>query len=103
MKKLFCDYFLCVALLLTATSGLAEQSGQPFSWPEGIRAAVNLAYDDALNSQLDNAVPALDRYGFKGSFYLVMASAPLQTRMEEWREIARNGHTERTYTATCGD
>ena len=39
-------------LLLSTTNGLAEESGKIFQWPDGIRAAVNLAYDDALDSQL---------------------------------------------------
>ena len=34
------------------------------------RAAVSLAYDDALDSQLDNAIPALDRHGLRATFYL---------------------------------
>jgi len=76
-------------LLFSAPWCMAEGA---FQWPDGKRAAVNLAYDDALNSQLDNAIPALDRFGFKGSFYLVMAAPALRQRMDEWRAIARNGH-----------
>jgi len=79
-------------LLLSTTSGFAEESGGTFQWPDGVRAAVNLAYDDALDSQLDNAIPSLDRYGFKGSFYLVMSAPTVRERMEEWRTIAANGH-----------
>jgi peptidoglycan/xylan/chitin deacetylase (PgdA/CDA1 family) len=79
-------------LALSVPNALARESVDAFQWPDGKRAAVNLAYDDALNSQLDNAIPALDRYGFKGSFYLVMAAPAVKQRMEEWRSIARNGH-----------
>jgi hypothetical protein len=79
-------------LLLSTANGYAEESGNTFQWPNGARAAVNLAYDDALDSQLDNAVPSLDRYGFKGSFYLVMSATAVRQRMEEWRSIAANGH-----------
>lgn len=63
-----------------------------FQWPDGKRAAVSLAYDDALDSQLDNAVPALDRYGFKGSFYLTLANDSVRTRLSDWRAVAANGH-----------
>jgi len=79
-------------LLLSTANGFAEESANTFQWPNGVRAAVNLAYDDALDSQLDNAVPSLDRYGFKGSFYLVMSATAVRQRMEEWRSIAANGH-----------
>lgn len=65
---------------------------QPFSWPGEIKAAVNLAYDDALASQLDNAIPVLNKYGLKGSFYLSLASDTVATRMDEWRAVAKAGH-----------
>ena len=58
----------------------------------GARAAVSLAYDDAIDSQLDNAIPALDKVGLKGSFYLTLSSETLVTRLAEWRDAAANGH-----------
>lgn len=63
-----------------------------FRWPEGQRAAVSLSYDDALNSQLDHAVPALDKHGIKGSFYLLLASPVVNDRLNEWRKVAEAGH-----------
>ena len=65
---------------------------KPIKWPDGTRTAISLSYDDGLDSQLDNAVPALDRYGFRASFYLVVAADPMQNRLEEWRVLANNGH-----------
>lgn len=79
----------CAALLLPT---LAQAGERPFAWPGGARAAVSLAYDDALDSQLDNAIPALDRYGLKASFYLVPAAEPVRRRMDAWRAAARSGH-----------
>lgn len=81
--------WLPLALLLVATHALAAE---PFAWPGGKRAAVSLAYDDALPSQLDNAIPALDRHGLKGSFYLTLASDTLRTRRQAWVDAARHGH-----------
>lgn len=75
--------------LCAATAG-AQSPG--FAWPDGQRAAVSLAYDDALDSQLDHAIPALDRHGFKGSFYLTMASDVVVRRLDGWRAAAANGH-----------
>lgn len=82
-----------LALLAFAWSHsvLATETGA-FAWPEGWKAAVSLAYDDALDSQLDNAIPALDRHGLKGSFYLQLSRDPVRLRLEEWRAAARNGH-----------
>lgn len=70
---------------------LAEENPE-FSWPNGAHAAVNLAYDDALDSQLDHAIPALNRYGFKGSFYLTLASDTVRLRLDDWRTAAAGGH-----------
>ncbi len=75
-----------------AVPAFARAEAPAFTWPDGQRAAVSLAYDDALESQLDTAIPALDRHGLKGSFYLIMAAEPVQRRMQDWRAAAANGH-----------
>lgn len=64
----------------------------PIDWPGKAKAAVSLSYDDALNSQLDNAVPALTKYGIKVSFYPILSSPVLAERMAEWRKLAADGH-----------
>lgn len=81
-------------LLLVYFLALSAQAGDPasFDWPGGKQAAVSLAYDDALESQLDHAIPALDRHGLKGSFYLPLSSPAVNQRMGEWRAAAANGH-----------
>lgn len=79
-------------LLLALTCSPAVSAGDGFAWPEGRRAAVSLAYDDALDSQLDTAIPALDRRGLKGSFYLILSAQSVRARMADWRAAAANGH-----------
>ena len=78
------------ALLACAIAQAADHPA--FAWPDGRKAAVSLAYDDALDSQLDIAIPQLDRYGFKGSFYLQLSREPVHARMDEWRAAAARGH-----------
>lgn len=56
------------------------------------KIAVSLSYDDALNSQLDNALSALNRYDFKASFYVLSNSPVMAKRLDEWREAAAQGH-----------
>lgn len=63
----------------------------PF-WPHSARAAGSLAYDDALSSQLDIAIPALNRHRLKGSFYLPLSGDTVQARMADWRKVASKGH-----------
>jgi peptidoglycan/xylan/chitin deacetylase (PgdA/CDA1 family) len=81
-------------LVCVALAGLpAHAAGsERFAWPSGTMAAVSLAYDDGLASQLDHALPALDRHGLKASFYLTLASDTVGARLDEWRAAARNGH-----------
>lgn len=78
-------------VLFVASAGAGERAAG-FPWPDGAKAAVNLAYDDALDSQLDHALPALNRHGFKGSFYLTLASDSVRLRLDEWRDAAAQGH-----------
>ncbi|UNK48730.1 polysaccharide deacetylase family protein [Lysobacter sp. S4-A87] len=81
-----------LVLLAALACSHAALAAEEFAWPQGRQAAVSLGYDDALDSQLDIAIPALDRHGFKGSFYLVMANKPVAARLADWRAAAANGH-----------
>lgn len=79
-------------LALTAAAPAAAPPAPRFAWPQGAQAAVSLSYDDAIASQLDHAVPALDRYRLKASFYLTLSSPVLAQRLPEWRALAQHGH-----------
>lgn len=89
------NQFLCgfiLSGLLVASSSFADENAQTFQWPKGIKAAVSLSYDDALNSQLDNVIPALNKYKLKGTFYLQLSSPVIDQRLPEWRAAAASGH-----------
>ncbi len=58
----------------------------------GKKCAVCLTYDDALNVDLDNVVPALDSLGLKATFYLTGYSPTMIARSAEWRKVAAKGH-----------
>ena len=62
-------------------------------WPNGIKAAVSLSFDDALDSQLNNALPLMNRRSIKGTFYV---NPSRTTRWEEqvpkWQAAASTGH-----------
>ena len=91
MNRLHLAHALAI-LCLAAASTLAPAADRHFAWPHGEKAAVSLAYDDAIESQLDNALPALDRAGLKGSFYLTLANPSIDKRLDEWRAAAARGH-----------
>lgn len=83
---------LMLSGIFAATTAYADDAAKPFKWPKGQKAAVSLSYDDALNSQLDNAIPALNKYGLKGTFYVKLASPVIDQRLPEWRAAAKKGH-----------
>lgn len=80
--------FLRVAALCALIAGVPTAVAQT-RWPNGARAAVVLTYDDALLSQLDHVVPALDADGFKGTFFLANVDG---AQVERWRKVAADGH-----------
>lgn len=56
------------------------------------KAAVALTYDDALITQLENAVPLLDSLNLKATFYLTGNFPGFRTNIDRWRTVAENGH-----------
>ena len=84
MRRMFC---VSVGLLLAAPA-LAESRT---AWPEGHQAAVLLTYDDAIAvSDLDVAVPQLNRVNLKGTFFL-MGKAMSAADVPRWRAVASGG------------
>ena len=81
--------------IILAVVACCASAASATDWPHGAKAAVALNYDDALASQLDNAVPVLDRAGLKGSFFLGNVK---QAHVERWRAVARNGHELANHT-----
>jgi peptidoglycan-N-acetylglucosamine deacetylase len=81
-----------LVLILIAIGMVSENVQAQFKWHGNAKAAVCFTYDDGLDCHLDVAVPQLDEFGFKGTFYATGNSPSLYKRMDEWRQIVRNGH-----------
>lgn len=77
-------YLLIAALLVPALA-----KAQKITWPEHKQAVIVLTYDDALLSQLDTAVPQLERAGFKATFFLT-ADLNYNT-IPRWRALSAAG------------
>lgn len=93
--------FFGAAAALSVVRGTGAQAGHAVQgrvWPGGAKAAVSLTYDDALNSQLDNAVPELKRLGMKATFFLTEANA--HWRLSDWEALARDGHEVANHTVS---
>lgn len=81
-----------VSIIVVLLCCVSVSANAQFVWPDGKKAAVVLTYDDALDCHLDVVVPQLDEFGFKGTFYCTGNSPSLNKRLEDWRNIAKNGH-----------
>jgi peptidoglycan-N-acetylglucosamine deacetylase len=79
-------------LFFLVLQGIGELTIAQFVWPHGAKAAICLTYDDALDCQLDIAIPQLDSAGVNATFFCTGNSSSLNKRMEEWRTAVQNGH-----------
>lgn len=87
MKNIY--FCLCITALLLTCS--LSSNAQIKVW-NNKQCAVVLTYDDAIDIDLDNVVPALDSMKFKGTFYIIGSSPVVNKRLNEWRLIAKHGH-----------
>ncbi|NLB60281.1 MAG: polysaccharide deacetylase family protein [Lentisphaerae bacterium] len=56
------------------------------------KGAVSLTFDDGTESQLQHAVPLLDKQDFRGTFYISPGGNDWEGRLRPWAEVARAGH-----------
>lgn len=87
-----CKTFIASSLVLLTLTQASVTHAAEKNWPQGNKIAISVSYDDALNSQLDNALPALNHRGIKASFYVVPLSEAFKNRIDEWRQLAKQGH-----------
>ena len=87
MKTLICSFILCYPIFC-----FGQNTDSQFKWPESYKAAVCLTYDDGLDCHLDIAVPALNSFNLKGTFYCTGYSTSLHNRIDDWRSITKSGH-----------
>lgn len=82
---------LTITLALCAATTASHQADPAQSrWPGNRRAAIALTYDDALESQLEVAIPQLDAAGVKGTFFLM--GRQVGWRVPDWRRASDRGH-----------
>lgn len=82
----------CAGLMVLLPSGTVKQ----WQWPGRHEAAIVLTYDDALLSQLNIAIPQLDSFKFKGTFFL--SGNMREGELDRWRAASREGHELANHT-----
>jgi peptidoglycan/xylan/chitin deacetylase (PgdA/CDA1 family) len=82
----------CIVILSLLLTGISVVNAQQnsFKWPDGIKAAISLSFDDARLSQVDVGTPLLDQYGVKATFLLVPSA--VEERVDKWKKAAAVGH-----------
>ncbi|MCS7222265.1 MAG: polysaccharide deacetylase family protein [Anaerolineae bacterium] len=68
-------------------------------WPGDCQGAISLTFDDGLASQLALAVPLLNRFDLRGTFYLNPRDG-FEQALAPWREVAAFGHELGNHTVS---
>lgn len=89
MKKIF---ITVLVIIVTVEFSYSQVINKNFKWPENKKAAVCLTFDDGQDSHLDNAIPLLDSFNVKATFYCPGNKESLHNRTSEWKKIVENGH-----------
>jgi peptidoglycan/xylan/chitin deacetylase (PgdA/CDA1 family) len=84
------------SLLILLLLSQVVQAQQKVSWPNHKKAVIVLTYDDALNSQLDVAVPQLDSAHLTGTFFLTGVMDSLTAA--KWKMVGAKGHELANHT-----
>ena len=67
-------------------------------WPDEYQGAISLTFDDGMQSQLDVAIPILNEYNLRGTFYINPRGDDWQERLAPWREVALSSHEVGNHT-----
>lgn len=81
-----------------ATQPSTAKAGHAVAWPNGAHAAVSLTYDDAIQSQIENAVPALAKHHLVATFFLTGVSPYLQANADVYKGLVTAGHELGSHT-----
>jgi oligosaccharide reducing-end xylanase len=95
-KLLFIALFVFGAVLLSTAQNV-DKNYEVATWRGFAEVAVTYTFDDNCANQYEVAIPALDEYGFKGTFYPVINWEP---DWQKFQQAANNGHEIGSHTVT---
>ena len=67
-------------------------------FPNGVRTALSLTFDDSRDSQLDVAVPMLAAHQLRATFFVL--PVPVARRRADWQGVVESGHEIGNHTVT---
>lgn len=84
-------------ILLFLLISFMARAQQKIAWPNHKKAVIVLTYDDAINSQLNIAIPQLDSAQLTGTFFLMISGVNTQT-IPRWRAVGAKGYELANHT-----
>ena len=81
---------IATIFLLILIHGQSTAQENKFKWPDQKTMAISLTWDDGRASQVDIGTPILNKYGIKGTFY-VLPSA-VEKSLDSWKQAVFDGH-----------
>jgi len=97
MENHFCRKQMIIFLLIIFIYNGNAYAQTDTTWNHK-KCAVVLTYDDGLNIDLANVIPALDSLGLKGTFYISDYFDGLNAQINGWRKAAAEGHELANHT-----
>ena len=98
MKHLLLFFFF----LFLSCTGFPGETLQICKFKDDKKAALSLTFDDGTRDHLQYALPLLERYGFKGTFYIIIRRVPERVKdpsartgyltWDELRRFLKAGH-----------
>jgi oligosaccharide reducing-end xylanase len=94
---------VCVALSCISNI-IAQQTKLNYTiapWLDNKKAALSLTFDDAINGQFTVALPMLNKYGFRSTFFIITSF--VQPQLHGWQPVidaANSGHEIASHTVT---
>jgi len=67
-----------------------KEEEQDYSWMDAYDGIICLTYDDGMTTQYKNAIPQLNEFGIKGTFFLNNVSN--RESVTAWRDASKAGH-----------
>ncbi|TQF73165.1 polysaccharide deacetylase family protein [Pseudoalteromonas luteoviolacea] len=97
-SRIVAAIFMTLSFASLSDTGESGRTNDKFSYPNNARNAISLSFDDARESQVDIAIPLLNKHGVKGTFYVNPQFA--KKRLEGWKKAVKQGHELGNHTSS---
>ena len=118
-KSILFSIIITSFLCLPASASVGNNENTPLAgfgkvsvkkWADNSKSAFSFTFDDGFSCQYENAVPILDSYGFKGTFFLITSVMVDDTpgiwkygTWNQFRDAALEGHEIGSHTVSHSD